>query len=240
MTGVNPDFVHTYKAADLCALDQFPSVSAVLGLTGDTASFLTVKGLLVNELRIVLDSQGYLGVSGTFFADGSLAVTAGHTFQTVEDPVDYIVGTEADFLTANAGAGVVSKKTLLRGFEISMSNNLDVGDARSNVAAAGALLGSLRAGAREFNLTVTVEGHQGDQFWIDMDADTEKDVQLTVTKSATRLLQIDINSCKIENITARFDGIRDVLDLQYKLFYNTTDASPIVFIVKNKDAAYLI
>jgi len=240
VSGTMPNFVHTLKIADLCVLDQFPSMSAVLGLTGDTASFLTTKGVLVNELRIVLDSQGFLTVSGTFFTDGSLTVTAGHVFQTTEHPVDYIVGTEADFLTADAGAGVVSKKSLLRGFELSMTNNLDVGDARSNVAAAGVNLGSLRVGNREFSLTVTVEGHQGDEFWLDMDSDQEKDVQLKVTKNANRELDVNINSCKIENITTRFDGIRDVADLEYKMFYHTATASPIEFIVRNGDAAYLI
>ena len=73
-----------------------------------------------------------------------------------------------------------------------------------------------------------------------MDADTEKDVQILVTKDANRELDVNINSCVIENITQRFDGIRDVMDLQYKMFYNTVDNSPIQFIVRNGDAAYLI
>lgn len=239
VTGSMPNFVHTYKAANLCVIDQFPSVSAILGLAGDTASFLKVKGVIVNELRVVLDSQGFMTISGSLITDGSLTTEAGFVFPTTETPVDFLVGTQADFLTADAGSGVVTKKTKLRGFELSMTNNLDVADARSNVASAGVNLGSLRAGTREYSLTVTVEGHQGDEFWIDMDADTEKDVQLTVTKNVNRLLQVDINSCKIENIVQRFDGIRDVQDLQYKLFYNVTDASPIVFIVNNGDAAYL-
>lgn len=240
VSGSMPNFVHTYIAANLCTLDQFPSVSWFLGQTGDTASFFLVKGVLINELRIVLDGQGFLTVSGTAMTDGSLELDAGFTFPTLEHPVDYIVGTEADFLTANAGSSVLTKKPLLRGFELSMTNNLDVADARSNVAAAGVNLASLRAGQREYSLTVTVEGHQGDQFWQDMDSDTEKDVQLLVTKDANRELDVNINSCKIENITQRFDGIRDVMDLQYKMFYNTVDNSPIQFIVRNGDAAYLI
>lgn len=240
VTGAPSDFTHTYKAANLCVLDQFPSVSWFLGQIGDTASFFKVKGVLINELRLVLDGQGFLTVSGTAMTDGSLELDAGFTFPTLEHPTDYIVGTEADFLTADAGSSVVTKKPKLRGFELSMTNNLDVSDARSNVAAAGVNLASLRAGQREYSLTITVEGHQGDEFWQDMDADVEKDVQLLVSKSGTREISIDINSCKIENVTQRFDGIRDVMDLQYKLFYNTSDASPIVIIVKNKDAAYLI
>ena len=128
---------------------------------------------------------------------------------------------------------------LLRGFELSLSNNLDIADARSNVAAAGVNLDSLRIGSREYNLTVTVEGSQGDAFWQDMENDTEKDVQIAVTKNVNRSFVVNINSCKIENITQRFDGIREVLDLQYKMFYNTTDNSPIQVIVENGDAAYL-
>lgn len=87
---------------------------------------------------------------------------------------------------------------------------------------------------------MTIEGHQGDAFWNDMDFDIIKDVQLSVTKDANRSVVFDFNTAKIENITQRFDGIRDVMDLQYKLFFETTNNSPMVMIVKNGDAAYLI
>ncbi len=387
VAGSTPNFTHTFKAANLCVLDQFPSVSWFLGLIGDTASFIKAKGILVNELRLVLDSQGFLTFSGTAMSDGSLNPDAAYVFPTAEHPIDYIVGTEADFLsvdgrigvdacliednsgasfvdettdansaaandvtfttpmdtedaiyvgrnkqfrsisfligTQGAGAAVeaeteweysqgsdtwgaltgvvdgtvaftaaageqilsfdipvdwatdtinslgphywirlrctaldvwdsitplvtqignaltqVSKKTKLRGFELSMTNNLDVADARSNVAAAGVNLASLRAGTREYTLSVTVEGHQGDEFWQDMDLDMEKDIQISVTKNVNRSFVVDFNTCKLENITQRFDGIRDVMDLQYKMFYNATDLSPIVMTIKNGDAAY--
>lgn len=387
VAGSTPNFTHTFKAANLCTIDQFPSMSWFLGLIGDTASFIKVKGILINELRLVLDSQGFLTLSGTAMSDGSLNPDSAYVFPTTEHPVDYIVGTEADFLSIDGRIGVdaclveddsgasfvdettdansaaaadvtlltpmdtddaifigrnkqfssisflistqgagdaveaetiweysqgsdswgtltgvvdgtvaftaatgeqiltfdiptdwatdtinslgphywirlrctaldvwntttplmtqignaltqVSKKTKLRGFELSMSNNLDVADARSNVAAAGVNLASLRSGNREYSLTVTVEGHQGDEFWEDMDLDMEKDIQISVAKNANRSIVIDFNTAKLENITQRFDGIRDVMDLQYKMFYNETDASPIVMIVKNGDAAY--
>ena len=388
VAGSLPNFTHTFKAANLCVLDQFPSVSWFLGLIGDTSSFLKVKGVLVNELRLVMDSQGFLTVSGTAMTDGTLESDVGYVFPTVEHPVDYIVGTESDFLVTDGRIGVdacitsddsgasfidltdeansaaandiaftdpmdtndalyvgrvtpfsrisfligttgsgttpatesvweystgsdtwatltvvdgttafeaapgealvtfdiptdwvtdtvngqgpffyirfratadaiwettsplitqignatalVSQKTILRGFELTMTNNLDVGDARSNVASAGQFLGSLRAGTREYSLTVTVEGHQGDAFWADMDHDIIKDVQLSVTKDANRSVVFDFNTCKIENITQRFDGIRDVMDLQYKLFFEAGAInSPMVMIVKNGDAEYL-
>ena len=106
VTGSGSNFIHTYKAANLCTLDQFPSVSWFLGLIGDTASFLKVRGVIVNELRLVLDSQGYLTLSGTAFTDGNLEADSSFTFPTVEHPVDFIVGTEANFLTVDAVLGV--------------------------------------------------------------------------------------------------------------------------------------
>ncbi len=238
-SGVSPNFTHQYKAQDLCAGDQYLSTNWILGFVGDTASFKLVKGLIVNELRIAYNGQGYLTVSGTAFCDGTLTDKPAFTFPATSAFVDFILGNQGDFLTADAGSGLVSKLAKFRGFEFGINNNLDVGDARTLVAAGGKFLPELRPGNREYSLTVSVEGHQGDEFWIDYEAETEKDVQLTVTKNVNRSLDLRFRSCKISNISQSFDGIRDVNEITYKLFFNSTDNSPFLATVKNGIAEYL-
>lgn len=388
VAGSTPNFTHTQKIADLCVSDQFPSVSWMLGLVGDTKSFLKVKGLIVNDLSFSLDGQGFLGISGTAMCDGTLLAETGYSFPIQEVAVDYLVGTQADFLMAvaaldvdaciveddsgvsfvdettdansaaaddvalltpmdtddaifigrtnkfreiminvgTAGAGdavaaetvweyskgsdtwgtltgvvdatseftvggagllsfdvpgdwatdtvnsqgpfyyirlrmtapivyntttplitqigtagvLASEKSLLRSFEIGVANNLDVSDARGNVAKTGsAFLGELRTGTRELTLSITVEGHQGDKFWQDWDIDAEKQISIVVTKNANRKITFLYRSAKIESIETGFDGIRDTLALTIKVFYNTTDSSPVLVTILNGDDDYL-
>ena len=233
------DFVHTIKSMVACTGDQLPSAQWVLGLTGDTASYLTVKGVCINELRISMQDQGRLIVSGTAITDGTLTDNASFSVPSATS-TDYILGSQADFLTADTGSSLVSDKTNLRGFEFSINNNLDVADGRGNYASAGKFLKSLRFGARDYSITITVEAHQGGTYWDDFIAGTMKDVQVTVTKSSTRLIDLQFKSCKIYELRSRFDGIRDVLEITYKPFYTAGDSSPLIFIVKSGDAEYMI
>ena len=216
-----------------------PSTSWVLGFKGDTASYELVKGLIINDLTITMDAKGWLTCSGTAYTDGTMTVKTTFTFPATSAAVDFIVGTMADFLIADQGGTQVTKKALFRGFELNINNNLDLGDAHSMIASAGKYLGSLRTGTREYGLTINVEGHQGDEFWIDWLAETEKELEINVTSTADKYFKIAVNSCVISNIAQSFEGIRDVNAMQIKMFYNSTDSSPLVLEVGNLVADYL-
>lgn len=243
-TGV--DFKHTYKAQDLCLTDQPPSTTWVLGLTGDTASNIIASGLIPNELRIAVENRGFLPISGTAFSDGSMVKNTTFAFPAAFSDADVVVGKMLKFEIANAGVALVDKSSIIRGFDFSLNNNLDVDDDKNQVAA-GLIRKQLRPGTRSVALTATVVGHQGDAFWLDFESGQEKDVQLSVVKTAPdvngeggRQLVIRARSTKISQIRGRFDGIRDVLDITFKLFFNVTDSSPYTVEVRNGDAAYLL
>ena len=122
---------HYFRMADLCVSDQFPSTSMVIGFIGDMMASQLVKGVIVNELRIALSEPGILEVSGTLFTDGTSTTQQAFDFALPALEDDFNVASEflghsqADFLTAAVGAALVSKKAKLRGFELTINNNLD-------------------------------------------------------------------------------------------------------------------
>jgi hypothetical protein len=242
VAGVGDPYTHTCKTLDACTSDQLPSGTWVLGLIGDTASVHSIKGVCINELRITMENQSWLTVSGTAFSDGTLTDQAAFVWPTTSAAVNIINGTQSDFLTVNEGGSPeVSKKAKLRGFEIAINNNLDLADGRSNIANAGTTLDSLRFGDRKITFTVTVEGHIGDEFWADFEARQMKQVTINVIATAvTKELTVTSKNCRIVNAVPGFDGIRDTLTLTYKLYYNATDAAPCIFKVYNAVADYFV
>jgi hypothetical protein len=236
-SGAPTDYIHVQKMKDLCttAGAQLPSTSWIVGLLGDTASYFTVKGLCINEVSIGLDSVGWLPVTGTAFGDGSMTAAPAYTWPTSYDSADFVTNVHCDFKV-----DTVSKKALLRGFSFSVNNNLDLADARSQIAAAGTLLGELNVGSREVALTVTVAGHQGDEFWTAFTARTVQAIAIEVTVSSVRKLTIEFAQCRISEIRPGYDGLRDTLEITYKPYYQTTDSSPVVVTVYNGITEYLV
>jgi hypothetical protein len=241
VSGGAPNFTHVFKMGDMCIDDQLASSAWVLGLVGHVESIYTVKGVVMNELHVTMDSPGRLTVTGTALTDGTMTAAQTYIFPTISAAQDPILGSQSDFLTADYSiTPLVSKKAKFRGFEFTINNNLDLGDGRSNIATAGKYLSSLRTGNRTIELTITVEGHQGDEFWLDFMDEQVKDVQVTVASSPDRSYDIRIKKAKLASIAQSFDGIRDVLELTYKAFYDPAELTPVIVTVKNGDAAYLL
>lgn len=238
---------HIMKVSDLCKVDAFPSSSWITGHEGSNKSIMLIKGVIINEMRLTLESKGWIGLTGTAYADGSMqsktlvgSPISAYVFPDSEHPNDYLRGTQATFSLANHGSNVVSRGNLLRGFEFAINNNLDLADGHGIIGDANIFLSSLRAGTREYTLNVTLEGHQGDEFWEDYLNDVEKVVQIKIEKSnPDKLLQVDIPRCTIDTVTPGFDGIRDTLQLGFKLFFDSTEKSPVKIEVRNTDGAYV-
>lgn len=242
-SGNNNNYVHNMVPLDLCVDDQPPSMSWILGFGNDSNSVFKVKGLCINELKLALDKQGQLTVSGTAFTDGTMTSAANFNFAALaSNTIDIPFSSHGDFLSANNGSNRVSKKTVLRGFDFAITNNLDLADGRSNIVSSNKTLTSLRSGNRQYVLTVRVEGHQGDEFYTDYMNATVKDVEVNVTISATRMIQIVFPKCKLINWKQSFDGIRDVCELVYKPFMDTaqTPDTPVLITVKNGDTQYFV
>ena len=247
---------HIFRMADLCVSDQFPSTSMIIGFIGDVMSNQLVKGVILNELRIALSEPGILEVSGTLFTDGTSTTKQAFSFpdQDLNVASEFLNHSQADFLTANVGDPLVSKKALFRGFELTINNNLDRDDARSQLTQSSVTLNELRTGNREVTLSVSVAGHQGDEFWRDNEMNVAKDVQLRIAKdepTATglggRLLDIRARNTIIQNIEdIGFDGIRDRYRIVYKLYAadagdyqaGLTGVTPIFIELRNGDDTY--
>ena len=261
--GGPPTWLHEFWAADLCMAAQIPSTSMVMGFVGAMESNLRVKGVLINELRIILSEPGILEVSGTFFTDGTMENLPAFMFQSddMNVPSEFLTNVQCDFLIADKGVALASQRTKLRGFEFAINNNLDREDARGQLTTGAITLGSLAPGDREYTLSVTVDGHQGDDLWNDWIGNQAKSIELSVIQTAAvptgvageldeggRLMRIRADDTLIENITdIGFDGIRDRYTLNFKLFaadvsgYRTglVGLSPIFVELRNGDPTYL-
>ncbi|MDP4272615.1 MAG: hypothetical protein Q8909_21205, partial [Bacteroidota bacterium] len=164
------------------------------------------------------------------------------TFPDASASADVLRGIQADFKTGYYGSAgsVTSKKSILMSAEFGINNNLDVADGRLMLASAGIYLSSLRFGNRAVTLTVRVQGHQGDEFWQDYNADAIKQVELRLDVSASRYMIISIPKCKIASIKQSFNGIRDMNEITYKAFYETAESSPFIVTIRNGVADYLL
>lgn len=237
--GETDPYTHVIKTQDLCTSDQLPSTTWYLVFKGDTASYYAAKGIVINELRMGFDSVGRGRISGTAMSDGTFTLNAAFSFPTQAVAVDILRGLQLDFLSGTFGASQTSKKTKVRGAEFSYTNNLDAAAGRGIITGSTKTLTSLRLGNRATSLMVRFEGHHGDEFQLAFVAETPLWVTLVATKSANRLVSIDIPKCRISSWRESFDGIRDVTEVTYKPFWIDANASPVIITVKSGDLSYV-
>ena len=234
---------HTFKIQDACIIDQPPSTNVITSFVGDTASYYKMKGMCLNELKIAIDKPGVPTVSGTFLTDGTVTCCgASYTPPTAITAADVLAGIYSDIQMCNYGGSLATKKTLFMGADFTINQNLDVADGRLNFADSSKYLKNLRFGNRVVTLVLKMQGHQGDEFWVDFLAKTVKAIQLTVTLSASRSLEINIPKCTIASIKQSFNGIRDMNEITYKAYFESTGSlnSPWEVVIRNGDAAYLL
>jgi len=237
-SGAGP-YVHTITALDGTSSDQLPSTSLVQVVQGDTATYKKYKGACVNEFKLSVQNRGRVGMSGSFFTDGSAADAAAFSIPSSKEPVTPLHGTGATFGTANSGSGVVDASASLRSWDFTWNNNLDRADNRGQVAA-GINLTTLRFGGRSMSMVVKVQGNKGDAYWTDWQANTLKNVEVQCV-SGSYSIKIAIPRCLITNVKDSFDGIRNVNEVTYKPFATTTTSkTPITVTVTSQVAAYLL
>lgn len=240
-SGATPDFIHTMKALDPCEEDSLPSTTWVLGHGSDDDSFFAVKGVVINELKLEISKKGRLDITGTAFTDGTLTASPTFEFPTTSDHAEFLVSAMGDLKV-----GGDSKQTKIRSLSFTITNNLDLADARSNVITAGIYLSQLRFGARQYQLTLRVDGHPGDEFWAlflpsaeGVTADpVEIDVYLTYT-AGHHILHFNFPVMKVDSYKPGFDGLHDVIDLTFKPFYDATDETPVTITMTNGVPEYL-
>jgi hypothetical protein len=245
---VNGSFYdHTCKAQVVCTNDLLPSTTWIMGLLSDHDSVMVAKGVMINELKLTLDTASRLNLTGTAFSDGEvLPVADPDTYVWPAGPSAHsiwVTGAMGD-MTIDSGGGPNSVKTVLRGFDFTINNNLDVADGRSNVVNAGVFLDSLRFGNRAYNLVVRFEGHQGDARWNYMMNETVLAVVVSVVvPSGTNMgcgIVMTFPHMKVASAKQSFDGIRDVLEVTFKPFYDTETSTPVTIVVTNDVAEYLL
>lgn len=235
-------YIHTITPLDPCVTDSLPSTAWIMGLLGDTASIDIVKGIMLNELKLALDSPGRLTLSGTAFSDGTLTAVAnpgGFSWPGTSSHLNWVLGSMGD-CTLGLPPTPASIKTKLRSFEFTINNNLDLADGRADVINSGKYLSNLRFGNRSYLLSLKVEGHQGDTFWTYMTSETVLKAVLTVTIDANLYMSFTFPVLKVATVKQSFDGIRDVLDLTFKVFYDTVTSRAILVEIGNHVATYLV
>jgi hypothetical protein len=235
-----PNYTHTFKIQDACVNDQAPSTNLVTMFTGDTASYYKWTGACLNEFKLTVDKAGVANVSAQFQTDGKVTVVNTFSVPATITSADPIAGVNADFLMGPYGGALVSKKSAFMGADFTINNGLDVADGRANIAANTIYLGSLRLGNRAVTFNVKMNSHQGDEYWQAYIAKTKLDIQLTLTISATRSIDIRIKKATIGSIKPSFSGIRDTSEITFKAYYEAAESSPWVITIINGDSAYLV
>jgi hypothetical protein len=233
---------HTFKIQDACVGDQPPSTNLITSFVGDTTSYYKVTGACVNEVKLAVDKPGVPTVTGSFITDGKLTADTTFVPPTVISAADVTAGIQSDFKLCAYGGSLTSYKSLFLGADFTVNQNLDVADGRLNFANNARYLSGLRFGNRVVTMVVKMQGHQGDQFWQAWDAKTVLAIQLSLTVDTTRSITIDIPKCTVATIKPGFNGIRDMNEITFKSYYETTGSlnSPWKVTIRTGDAAYLL
>lgn len=238
-SGAGP-YVHTITALDSAVTDQMPSISLVEAITGEAGTFQKYIGVVVNEIKIDCQSRGRIVVSGNFLTDGSQTAKPAFSIPATVETTNPLSGKDVIFQTCDSGGTLADLSALLRGVTFGWNNNIDLGDARGQISGTP-YLGSARYGAtRVPTLTVKLWGSVGDQQWLDYIAGTLKRVVVNFFGPNSTQTAIDIARCKIKSAKPGFDGIRNVLEIEYELFSTTTSSvTPVTITVTNGVVGYL-
>lgn len=231
-------FTHAITAITGSTSDQLASITAVVGTRGDTSSYYKYKGCVPNEVKLAVDGRGRIGLSATYFSDGSISQQTGFTIPASKATVTPLFGKDVTFGIANAGSSVVSALTLLRGFEFTWNNNLSREDNRGMIAA-GVDLTSLRFGDRSCSLMIKIQSNKGDAYHTRYTAKTLSNIEVACV-SGSKSITIAIPRCIISGYKDSFDGIRNVAELTITPFTTTTSThTPCTITVVNAVSAYL-
>ncbi len=234
-----PPVVHTITALNAATSDQLPSISMVEATSGDTASYLKLKGVVLNDLMISATSKGRFSVKATFITDGSLTAKTGFSIPTTEETVNPMAGRNILFKFCDSGGSLVDNSALVRSVEWGWSNNVDMADSRGQIASGTPYLTNTRFGNRKMTVKVKLWGSKGDAIWTDWIAGTLKYLEISFVAGATSVV-ITILRAKIISCKDGFDGIRNVLELEYEGYSSTTTTfTPATVVVTNLVAGYL-
>lgn len=241
VSGVGP-YTHIFKPQSLCGTGAFPSSGAMLGFAGRTATYQQVKGLVPSEFGLRYTERGRGEVFGTFLTDGSFTPQVGYSFPASSAAINYIESNLLEIETGDTGGALSSIKSTFVGMEFQHNNNIDVDGARQLIAVnSTGLLPDAEPGNRSVSLSLTVQADPlGTAYETDFQSAQEKEIKLTGTIVAvTTEFILHIRSAIIESLRPRFNGLRPVKEITYKVFENSTDSAPWTMTVYNSVASYL-
>lgn len=236
-SSAGPPYTHTITAITGSTSDQLASISALVGTRGDTNTYYKYAGCVPNEAKLSVDGRGRVGLTATYFSDGSVSQQTSFTIPA-KATVTPLFGKDSTFGIANAGTSVSSASTLLRGFEFTWNNNLSREDNRGMITA-GVNLTTLRFGDRSCQLMLKIQSNKGDAYHTRFTAKTLSNIEVSCVSGATSIL-ISIPRCLITGYKDSFDGIRNVAELTITPYTTTTSThTPCTITIVNTIAAYL-
>jgi hypothetical protein len=241
MSGSGDPYSATITAQNGTVSDQLPSTSIVMGVKGQTGTYKEYKGCVMNEVKFGVENRGRASLTATVMSDGTETDASAFTIPSAVSATSPFWGKNATIAIGNAGSGTTDYSALLQSFDVTWNNNLSLEDAHSLIAA-GPTLNVLRFGTRTCSLSIKLWGSIADSFYAsDFQSDTLKDIEISVTNSANRLITFSFSRCIIDTVKPTFSSIRNVLELTIKPFVITasTGISPVSILVKTANATYL-
>jgi len=239
------DFDHEIKLMDICADGaQLPSRTLGLLWSGSSTVNTKYKGCVVNTLTLRITDRGRVTVDVQFITDGDEASGSGISVPASFVTTSYYFGKDTDYKEDDfdTPGGLASLGTVLAGFEMTINNNLLVDEAKTVNFQTQGLLPKLEYGDREISCTVTLQGDETSQPYVDAEAQTMKIIQTellgpTLSGGNDADCIILFPKCLWNVTTRQFDGSTRTYTLNHNLFFDSTEASPITINVTTRQTA---
>ena len=238
------DYEHTIKIMDVCSDGaQLPSRTIGLLYSGSSSLNMKYKGCVVDTLTLRATDRGRVTVDVTWVTDGTENDGSGISVPANFHSTSFYFGKDCDILEDVYGGTLASFKSILRGFELTINNNLDVDAAKNTNWQTSGALPKLEFGTREITCTLTLLGDETTAQYVHAAAN---DMMMSQFQLLGPTLAANDADCLIDfprhiwQIGAKaFDGNERTFQLNYAMFFDATEASPIKVTVITADTTIL-
>jgi hypothetical protein len=244
-TGSGDPWTHSLRNKQVFTLNP-PSFAFAEGLdsAGTTATFTGYKGCVIDQVDFQIDGQGPIMQTVVLKDDGSETDESAYSFPTAFSPVNRLLGSQAVLKYGPAGGAFTDITSLLETAKITSTSAI-VEPKRS---AAGIYVTEYQYGDKHPALAMQflIKADKSHDIYKNYKGTANKGmIQLIITKSATRLMQLNISQC-VFNAEPKHGGQEPQLEVIVLPEANATDGtsasalSPCLWTFKTGNSAYLV
>jgi len=239
------EYQHTILPMDICADGaQLPSRTFGILFSGTSALNTKYKGCCVDSVTIRGSDRGRITMDVTWVTDGSESDGSSISVPASFHTSSFYFGKDVEIKEDTYAVGSLSSfKTILRSFELTINNNLLVDEAKATNWATAAVLPKLEYGVREITMSLSLLGDETTAQYVHA-ADQDMMVsELTLggptltTNDADTIITFPKHLWEIG--PKSYDGTERIFQLDYALFYDSTETAPIKFEITTADAAVI-